>query len=82
MTIIENINLNGTLDVEDAEGNKKQAISINSNLTQNGNNLNFSFTITDKEAVTDNVADLQSQMDTFMTALKTKMTAMGYGITI
>ena len=82
MIITENTNLNATLESTDSEGNKKQIVSINSNLTQNSKNFNFSYTIMDEEEVEANLEDIQTQMDEFMVALKAKMVNMGYKVTI
>jgi len=82
MIIVENTNLNGTLEITDPEGVKKSVVSINTNLTENTNNFNFNFTVIDKVAVDANIEAVQLEMNSFMAALRDKMTSAGYLITI
>lgn len=82
MIITQNTNLNGSLEVTNADDTKKTVVAINSNLVENSNNFNFSFTVIDNILVDANAADIQSQMDEFIAALRVKMVELGYKITL
>lgn len=82
MTIVENVNLNATLQITDSDKNVKPVIAINSNLVNGGNNLNLSFTVIDADALTNNVVAVQAEMDSFLLALNAKMVEFGYQVKI
>lgn len=82
MKITENTNLNGALEVTNADGTKKIVVAINTNLVENSNNCNFSFTVLDTILADANAVDIQTQMDEFIAALRVKMIELGYKITL
>lgn len=82
MEINENINLNGTIEITGADGSKKPAVAVNSNLTKNGGNFNFSFNIIDNIVLESNVAEVQTEIDSFLNTLKAKMIELNYKVTI
>ena len=82
MTIVENVNLNATLQITDSDKNVKPVIAINSNLVNGGNNLNVSFTVIDADTLTNNIVAVQAEMDSFLVALNAKMIEFGYQVKI
>lgn len=82
MIITENTNLNGALEVSFNDGSTKTVVVINSNLVESNSSFNFNFSVMDKDSLTANLVELQTQMDEFMVALKAKMLERGYLLTI
>lgn len=82
MIITEKLNISGNLEITNSDGIKRQAISINSNLSKDGNSFNLNFVIMDNAGVTNNLTDVQAEMDNFINTLKIKMIELGYKINI
>jgi len=82
MEIRETTNLNSILSITNTDKTIKPIITINSNLSQGGNNLNLNFNIIDELSIAGNEAAAQTEMDSFMTALRAKMVELGYQVTI
>lgn len=81
LNINENTNIYGNITIMDGEV-EKQIMNMNTNLSKEGINFNISFNIVNKEAVTANKADVQTQIDSFVANVRTKMTELGYLFTI
>lgn len=81
MIITQNTNISATLELE-VEGIKSPVVSVNSKLVQDGRNFNIGFSIMDSASLDENIAEIQAQLDGFMSTIRLKMVELGYKIKI
>lgn len=81
LNINENVSIYGNITIKEGEVDK-QVMNMNANLSKTGVNFSLNVNIVDKDALTANKADVQLQMDSFISNIKTKLTELGYLFTI
>jgi hypothetical protein len=64
------------------ETTKKMVLNMNANLNDIKTLFSINFNILDNEYIAANQTSIQTQLDTFLDSVRTKMTELGYKITI
>jgi hypothetical protein len=80
LNVNENINMNGNIVTDDI--NQKMIVNMNANLNNIGTVLNINFNIIDMENVIANQTSVQAQFNSFLESVRTKLTELGYKITL
>jgi hypothetical protein len=72
--------MNGNIVTDDI--NQKMIVNMNANLNNIGTVLNINFNIIDMENVIANQTSVQAQFNSFLESVRTKLTELGYKITL
>lgn len=81
VNIQENNNLTASITTE-VNGQEVNAINTSVTLNSNKTTLMLNVNIFNLDATTQNAPDVQTQFDSFINQVKTKMTDMGYPIVL
>ncbi|MDT8715433.1 hypothetical protein IAI10_02020 [Clostridium sp. 19966] len=80
MNISEVTTLNGNITVKDANGNPVQVGYLSATLNTDSQAFNINMSVQNKDLLTANAADVQSQYSAFETAVKSRAKELGYVI--
>ncbi|OAA90702.1 hypothetical protein [Clostridium coskatii] len=80
MNINETINLNAQITLKDTNGNMVVAAYVSANIDGGNQNINTTINVSNKDLITANATDAQTQFTDFETAVKARAKELGFGL--
>lgn len=82
MIINESINLSATLIGTNDNNEEIPTVVVRSKLEEGGSSLTFTLNVINETELINNVENIQTQLNEFMSAIRTKMAELNYKLTI
>lgn len=82
MIINESINLSATLIGTNDNNEEIPTVVVRSKLEEGGSSLTFTLNVINETELINNAENIQTQLNEFMSAIRTKMAELNYKLTI